>query len=308
MKMSYLKIFVIFSLSLIVGCSSNNEEQKTEVRFVDLQGNARAIKTRVPEANAKIMSGQLSSNSQQNSSEIYNENPSISKNSTASKDISANKNKNINSDNSKNIPTINLSENTAPSETNNEELTDNAPVVEYDFSKEDEKNKNTDIKTKNNFSNDEKEYVESNENQVEPVSKNTKSLNKKLSNKGSKIITYSSKKNAKNNKKLNPYNNSDKPSQEEQEEVAGEEPSQEINHEKSGKFYVQIGSFVNSRGAKERLKKTSEFGKGKVLIAYKDNKRIYRSVFGPFKSKKSALALRNSITESGNEAIIIRGK
>lgn len=308
MKMNYLKIFVIFSLSLIAGCSLNNEEQKTEVRFVDLQGNARAIKTRVPEANAKIMSGQLSQNSQQNSSEIYNENPSISKNSTTSKNISTNKNKNINSDNFKITPPINLSENTVPSETGNEELNDNTPTVEYDFSKEDEKNKNTNIKTKNDFSNDDKEYVESDENQLDPASKNTKSSNKKLSNKGSKIITYSSKKNKKNNKKLNSYNNTEKPSQEEQEEVAEEESFQEINRGKSGKFYVQVGSFFNSRGAKERLQKTSEFGKGKILIAYKNNKRIYRSVFGPFKSKKSALELRNSITESGNEAIIIRGK
>jgi cell division protein FtsN len=306
MKMDYLKIFVIFSLLLIAGCSSNKEEQKTEIRFVDLQGNARAIKTRVPEANAKIMSGQSSYNSDQNSSEIYNENSAISKNSIASKNIPTNKNKIINSDNFKRTSPTNLSENTTPNETNTEELNDNTPIVEYDFSKEDEKNKNT--KTKNDSSNDEKEYVENDENQIEPIEKNTKSPNKKLSNKGSKIITYSNKRNAKNNKKLNQYNNVDKSSEDEQEGFAEEAPSSEINRGKSGKFYVQVGSFFNSRGAKERLKKTSEFGKGKVLIAYKDNKKVYRSVFGPFKSKKSAIALQNNITESGNEAIIIRGK
>jgi cell division protein FtsN len=81
-----------------------------------------------------------------------------------------------------------------------------------------------------------------------------------------------------------------------------------ISDTSTGKFYVQVGSFFNSRGAKERLAKTKEFGKGKVLIAYKNNKRIYRSVFGPFKTKKSALKLRDSVIESGNEAVIIKGK
>ncbi len=73
MKLNLLKIFVILSLSLIFGCSSD-EAQKPEVRFVDLQGNARSIKTRVPEANAKIMSGQsYNYNTQQSNPEIQNE-------------------------------------------------------------------------------------------------------------------------------------------------------------------------------------------------------------------------------------------
>ena len=73
MKLNHLKFFVVLSLTLIFGCSSK-EEQKPEVRFVDLQGKARSIKTRVPEANAKIMSGQsYNYNSQQSNPEIHNE-------------------------------------------------------------------------------------------------------------------------------------------------------------------------------------------------------------------------------------------
>ena len=39
MKINHLKVFVVLSLMLVFGCSSK-EEQKSEVRFVDLQGNA----------------------------------------------------------------------------------------------------------------------------------------------------------------------------------------------------------------------------------------------------------------------------
>ena len=62
------KIFLItLSTSFFIACSPDSNKN-TEVRFVDLQGNARAIKTRVPEANARIMSGQSV-----NSSDLSNE-------------------------------------------------------------------------------------------------------------------------------------------------------------------------------------------------------------------------------------------
>lgn len=309
MKINNLKFFVVFSLMLIVGCSLNKEDQKTEIRFVDLQGNARAIKTRIPEANAKIMSGQSSHNSEKNPSEIYNEKSLISGNLKEPKNNFTNKNTNPNT--LKNNPSISLPENTAI-ESGNQELVENTPTVEYDFSKEDAedinlKNKNIEIRAKIDSKNN-GEYVQQNENELEPLSKNTKSINKKLNPRGSKIITYSNKKNPKNTKPKQYNNVNELNSQEGQEQASDEESSSEFEDAKAGNFYVQIGSFLNSKGAKERLNKTKEFGNGKVLIAYKNNKRIYRSVFGPFKSKKSALKLQSSLIESGNEAIIIKGK
>ncbi len=302
--MNYLKIFIVFLLALTFGCSNNAEEQKTEIRFVDLQGNPRAIKTRVPEANARIMSGQSSFDSGKNSVEIYKENSA--KNLTESKKDYVGKNRNADpfSNNLKNNQPIIPIENTgSASEFKDYESSEKNPVVEYDFSKEYEKSNNNNLNnkaseaiTKNNEDNFQEDRLE-----LGSAPKNAKSSNKKLSNKGSKIITYSNKKNQKNNKL-------DNSAQSEQEEEVEAESVKEINQDKSGKFYVQIGSFFNSRGAKERLAKNNEFGKGKVLIAYKNNKRIYRSVFGPFKSRKSALKLRDSIIESGNEAVIIKGK
>ena len=305
MKMNYLKFFIVFLLVLTASCSSDKEEQKTEIRFVDLQGNPKAIKTRVPEANARIMAGQSPYNSEQNSSEY----PAKNLIDPRSAYVSKNRTPDLNfpSNNLKNNQPIISSDNTSPvTEFKDSESNEKTPVVEYDFSKEDEKNNNKEVEKKaknNNADNFQEEELELN-----PTAKNTKSSNKKLSNKGSKIITYSSKKNAKNNQKLDQNNNVDNSAQDAQEEGVEAESTPEINYDKSGKFYVQVGSFLNSRGAKERLAKTKEFGKGKVLIAYKNNKRIYRSVFGPFKSKKSALKLRDSVIESGNEAVIIKGK
>jgi len=317
MKSNLLKIFVVLSLALIFGCSSG-EEQKPEVRFVDLQGNARSIKTRVPEANAKIMSGQsYNHNTQQNNPEIHNEYLENKKNSLGiitpnDKDLIANKNnftpKFTDSDTYiKNSP-IDQSR----VETENQNVAENnQPVVEYDLSKEgDSTNK---ITNKNNPS--QKEYSDlENESSIakkrERTNKNNlnqnesveysgedtgESKNNKLLNKSPKFITYSNKKS-----EPKPTNIAEDESEETQTQYIGKS---------GGKLYVQVGSFFTSSGAKQRLLKSKELGKGKVLVAYnKQNKRIYRSVYGPFKSKSSALKFRDKVIDSGNEAIIIVGK
>lgn len=344
MKINHLKIFIIISLLFASGCSSNKEEQTREIRFVDLQGNAKAIKTRVPEANARIMSGQS-----QNSSEINNE-YSANKKSFVEAPNYYDKNlinqKNLNTpkfsdaDNFKKTTPIISSKDTLVS-TNNSSNQDsveesaNNTVVEYDLSEDDEKNnkniskndysqkdfgKNLDSestasnsviskKSRSKNSNEE-EFVEDDQ-FAESSATSINSSNKKFLSQKNKVITYSNKKNKKANKKV-AKSNTIFESQETQDQS---QETQELNKKVYqggggyGKIYVQVGSFFTSRGAKERLVLTKEFGKGKVLVAYnKNNKRIYRSVYGPFRSKNSALSFRNKIIDSGNEAIIIRGK
>lgn len=347
MKLNLLKIFVILSLSLIFGCSSD-EAQKPEVRFVDLQGNARSIKTRVPEANAKIMSGQpYNYNAQQNNPEIQNEYLENKKNSVGiaspnDKELIVQKNnftpKFTDSDTYiKNSPITK-----SIVETENQNVAENnEPVVEYDLSNEDDSsNKIANKKTssqkdysslenessittksssvnKNNLNQNEYSDIENNSlitkkrksdnkinlNQnenVEYIDEDIdESKSKKLVKKSSKFITYSNKKSApKAPKPINIV-------EDESEEVQ----TQYIGKSGGGRVYVQVGSFFNSSGAKQRLIKTKAFGKGKVLVGYnKQNKRVYRSVYGPFKSKNSALTFRDKVIDSGNEAIIIHGK
>ena len=347
MKLNLLKIFVILSLSLIFGCSSD-EAQKPEVRFVDLQGNARSIKTRVPEANAKIMSGQsYNYNAQQNNPEIQNEYLENKKNSVGiaspnDKELIVQKNnftpKFTDSDTYiKNSPITK-----SRVETENQNVVENnEPVVEYDLSNEDDSsNKIANKKTssqkdysslenessittksssvnKNNLNQNEYSDIENNSlitkkrksdnkinlNQnenVEYIDEDIdESKSKKLVKKSSKFITYSNKKTTpKPQKTITIVEN-------ESEEVQ----TQYIGKSGGGRVYVQVGSFFNSSGAKQRLIKTKAFGKGKVLVGYnKQNKRVYRSVYGPFKSKNSALTFRDKVIDSGNEAIIIHGK
>ena len=317
MKLNLLKIFVILSLSLIFGCSSD-EAQKPEVRFVDLQGNARSIKTRVPEANAKIMSGQsYNYNTQQSNPEIQNEYLENKKNSLGiaspnDKELIVQKNnftpKFTDSDTYiKNSPITK-----SRVETENQNVVDNnEPVVEYDLSKEDDSNNKktpiqkeyssleneSSITTKGNSAN--KINLNQNENLEYSEEDADESKSKKIIKKSSKFITYS-------NKKIAPK--APKPVtivEEESEEVQ----TQYIGKTGGGRVYVQVGSFFTSNGAKQRLIKTRTFGKGKVLVGYnKQNKRVYRSVYGPFKSKNSALTFRDKVIDSGNEAIIILGK
>ena len=336
MKINHLKIFIIISLLFASGCSSNKEEQTREIRFVDLQGNAKAIKTRVPEANARIMSGQ-SQNSSESSEYATNKKSFVEAPNYYDKNLINQKNLNTpkfsDVDNvKKTIPLTSSKDNL--SSTDNSSSQDstlesaNNPVVEYDLSEDDGKN-NKNI-SKNNYSqkdfdkNLDSESTEStstaskksrsiNSNEEEFVEDDQfaeSSSNKKLLNQKNKVITYSNKKNKKVNKKVAKSNVIVTSEETEYQSQNNEESTQRIYQGGgSGKIYVQVGSFFTSRGAKERLVLTKEFGKGRVLVAYnKNNKRIYRSVYGPFKSKNSAIKFKDKIIDSGNEAIIIRGK
>jgi hypothetical protein len=337
MKIGYLKIFVITCLAFVANCSSQQEEKPQEIRFVDLQGNARAIKTRVPEANARIMSGQSTNSSEINNERIINKKSFVeapnyyNKNSINQKNTSGPKFTDADSV-EKTSPEINLKDNsTSASDQVNQdsEGLNNNPVIEYDLSKDDEKNNknsgknsfsqkesnknldseseelNSNLSKKSRSNNSEEEYSTEEDQFADSSVKNLNSKNKKSLKKNAKIITYSAKK-IKKNKPPIAINESEENSVEEQSEG---ESSQKIYRSGGGRIYVQVGSFFTSKGAKERLNLTKEFGKGKVQVAYnKSNKRIYRSVYGPFKSKNSAIDFRDKVLESGNEAIIIRGK
>jgi len=326
MKLNHLKFFVVLSLTLIFGCSSK-EEQKPEIRFVDLQGNARSIKTRVPEANAKIMSGQSNNyNSQQSNPETQNEYLENKKNSLGiaspnNNDLMAKKNnftpKFTDSDTYVKNPQTPQSkvENNKIVETENQNFAENnQPVVEYDLSKEDDSSNNTakrnNLSQKESLGQENESSIAKKRDRINKNNLNTsesaeyleedveESKSNKLLKKSPKFITYSNKKNG---LKANKSDNiAEDESQEDQTQYIGKS---------GGKFYVQVGSFFTSNGAKQRLLKSKELGKGKVLVAYnKQNKRIYRSVYGPFKSKNLALKFRDKVIDSGNEAIIILGK
>ncbi len=78
---------------------------------------------------------------------------------------------------------------------------------------------------------------------------------------------------------------------------------------KSGlNYYLQIGSFSSKNRAIETVDKMNDYGQGKVEIAEFNNKKIYRSLLGPYVSKIQAKNIAAQIKETGQEALIITSK
>ena len=91
---------------------------------------------------------------------------------------------------------------------------------------------------------------------------------------------------------------------------AGKKSAEKIAVSKSGKkgLFVQVGSFSNSSSAKQTLAEMQKFHKGRVEEKVTGEKTIYRVLLGPFSSKKAATDLVQKITDSGNEAVLMRNK
>jgi cell division septation protein DedD len=329
--MKTLKFYFALTLSIafVISCSKK-ESKNAEVRFVDLQGNPKPIKTRVPEANAKIMSGQSIS---------YNDSPLQNEFKNNQKNIASNT-----VSNDKNLPTGNsfadnnpryLSSINSPSSANEKISTDDKyqpqnPVVEYDLTPNEKSSKSDIYGKESDFVIDDKSIKKNiviNEDQddlVEVDLNNQQSLiNKKnilikTPNKNSKNTINYSAKNIKKSKKPANQVLFESPQNEESTNNSGQDEvsldSQEntsmtiINQSSSsrGKFYVQVGAFHNSKSAKERLLLIKNQGKGKIMIGNLNGKKIYRSVFGPYNSKSKANIIKDKIINSGNDAIIYK--
>lgn len=321
------KQLLIFSLFFsVANCQKTNNNQPTEVRFVDLQGKPKPIKTRIPEANAKIMSGQINHN------ENIDVAANLGKNKTADLGLESYKKNFVNSSNSQNK--ISVIEKEADS--------DGEQVVEYDLdsennakkiSKADYQSQETELSQENSSSkniqkNDNSEIFEE-DLQNSKANKNsfTQNLYKNnISNleedeQDGKIITYSAKKYkktlTKNAKKITVQDSEEIDNSQSEDfvptnyknksnKITKIAKSSKYSTGSKGKYYVQVGAFNNSAGARERLNLVTNQKNGKVIIANINERRIYRSVFGPYSSRNQALKVKKSIENNGNEAIIIK--
>lgn len=330
--MKTLKLYFALTLSIafVISCAKK-ESKNAEVRFVDLQGNPKPIKTRVPEANAKIMSGQ---SNQYIDSSLQNEFRNNQKN-IASNNVLNDKNLSTGNSFADNNPRY-LSSINSPSSANEKISSDDKyqpqnPEIEYDLTA-DEKSSKSDIYGKESeiavdnksikknivIEEDQDDLVEVDLNNPQSIS-NKKNILIKSPNKNSKNTINYSAKNIKKSKKssnqvlLESPQNEDSANNLEQNDQSLE--SQEnasmtiINQSSSssrGKFYVQVGAFHNSKSAKERLLLIKNQGKGKIMIGNLNGKKIYRSVFGPYNSKSKANIIKDKIINSGNDAIIYK--
>lgn len=74
---------------------------------------------------------------------------------------------------------------------------------------------------------------------------------------------------------------------------------------KTGKFFVQVGSFSSSDNANKTLNLMKKFYRGEVETVDGD-KVIYRVLLGPFANKGQASAMVKKITASGHPAILVK--
>lgn len=338
-----MKIFknlsvIILSIGFIISCSNDNK-RPSEVRFVDLQGNPRPIKTRVPEANAKIMSGQ-SDKFAENSSVINNEyvnnqknigNNSLVNDRFVNEDKSfADNNPRIN--NSSNINVKNFDKNSGA-----DKYQQSNPVIEYDLSNDEKSLKSkkfsdsqsVDLQQESpRLPNKNKLIEDENQDLVEiNLNDQRNSNNKMLVKKPLDADKNSTNLTSNNVKRIYSQNNSSDSISDENSNVLldkkslnkknlvqqndSEDPETIIIKQSSasssgGRFYVQVGAFQNSESAKERLMLIKNQGKGKIMVGYFKGKKIYRSVFGPFKLKSKANAIKDQIISAGNDAIIYK--
>lgn len=70
-------------------------------------------------------------------------------------------------------------------------------------------------------------------------------------------------------------------------------------------LFVQVGSFSSLSSAKQTLAEMQKFHSGKVETI-EGEKAFYRTLLGPFSSKKKALQVIAKIKNSGHEAVLMR--
>ncbi|MBM3589945.1 MAG: hypothetical protein FJX30_01015 [Alphaproteobacteria bacterium] len=310
MKKFQSTILAITLICLSAGCSSK-KNSAPEIRFVDLQGNARPIKTRVPEANAKIISGQNLAQSDSNTKiQIENNIPKNGQPDSMPKQNMVDVDQKISDSDNYNIP---------QNSPKNIYQTEN-PIVEYDLSK-DNSSQQEELKKRDNLA----QIASSDQdtNNSKSIENNQQNLINSNKNSGVKsknpIITYSAK-NIKKSKKggskvileqdtSSEVNDANIETDDSLSSSVDSKPETHKNFTlNANKYYVQVGSFNNSLSAKNKINKIKNQGKGKVTVAYINNKKVYRSVFGPFNTRDKADSVKNKILQSGNEAIIIKGK
>jgi len=70
-------------------------------------------------------------------------------------------------------------------------------------------------------------------------------------------------------------------------------------------LFVQVGSFSSHVSAEEVLNNMRKFHKGHIEVS-DDERKLYRVLLGPFKTKPSAQKLLNKIKASGHDAVLKR--
>jgi cell division protein FtsN len=288
MKILFKKIAILSLIIIPISCKSNNNEN-SEIRLVNLEGKFRPIKIRVPDENAKIL-----------------QDNKISPSKSFSVDTSKS-NSNSKSDSQK-----------TPENSSKEPINENINNEQYSNNKTqigNQPNNNIEYNLDDKFANKSEKNNENIEDTTETSTKNPDEIELNLA----ETTNYSDKNKVKNTKKILNFNDKntrnkqiftqDYPKESSNIDSNNLEDPQNLAQETTSKnkqYYIQIGSFSSANHAREKLNTVKNFQKGKVIIGYNNNQRVYRSVYGPFKNKALANKSKNRLNNMGVEAILIK--
>lgn len=267
-------ILLSFSLIfLLISCAA--PEDKTQIRFVNLQGKPRNIAMRYPEKNVDALHKKMPAENISFDESVdrsinkmvvaRNEGPTFQESQMAAESSSPA---------TYNLPTQNAGvENVAPKDEKN------AEVVEYDLSQG---------------------------SAPAPV--------EAAENKSGKIIIHEvlapenepeNAPKAKVDKKSFKLANGVKRDSKALLEV---EESGKSGGKSTGKYFVQVGAFSNGSNASNLLEKMEKFHSGSIKKLSANNKTVYRVWLGPLKNKDEASKLAKKVGTKNQAAIVVKDK
>lgn len=259
---------LVILLSLFITSCRGQNNLPPQVRIVDLQGNSRDLKTRVPELNARILESQGRA-PQQNSVPQFQQAPQFQQ-----KDLAA-------------------SQNPAPQQ-NSDFGQSTAQAIKDTLQAEPvQKSANSNLLNSDQNSGEQKPNSMTS---VGAVADKDQEIEYDLSDSGQQKQTKVVRK-----MRLKVAEQAPVAVKNDDEEVG-------VSKSKQKGIFVQTGSFSNEESAKQVLSKTQKFYKGRIEVADSGDKTIYRVLLGPFANTQKAKEMVGKIKNSGREAIVVKNR
>lgn len=271
------KIIIILTLLTSTSCNFFHKEREVrpEIRLVGLDGEYREVEINIPEYNKEYLSKSSTNNSYSNKSlekQINNErfDNNINPNQPQSIDLAR--------------------QNIAPSP-NESNITGNVTKENAIAGKPETNSLDTNNKML---------YGETNEN-TNAFGKEGKLLNENSEIESNDIDIDLSKEKQKEQEIDKKYVKS----KTRYVPVIGDKTSEDENGKTQ--YYVQIGSFLNSKNAQRLIDEIGQIDNKQVKKVKLGNKYMYRSIVGPYDSKRKALEMMKQINQEYNKnAVIIK--
>jgi len=281
-KKVYFKLSLSFMLSAtLTSCSLlPNDNQKTKIRVVDVDGNPKEIKRYVPALNAEALAKQgYKVNVENGELEALNSNPSNNASNQKTAEI--------------NVPVTSINNNLA-------EITPNptSGLLQNEQSQKEQGQKQTII-------------FQTNKNKIPEQKSNTDSqaIEYDLSGTGPVVESKTSEPIVGKIPEEKPKKKFNILIEKATDSKLKHKTESKIEKSASKGLFIQIGSFTSAEIANNTLTKNQNIHKGKIEEAMINNKKTYRVLLGPIKDQNEADKILSKVVNSGSsDAFITKNK